>query len=36
MFLDFVGGMLTWRPEDRKTAAQLLEHPWLTTWEIND
>ncbi|KAK3898967.1 kinase-like domain-containing protein [Staphylotrichum tortipilum] len=36
MFLDFVGGMLTWRPEDRKTAAQLLEHPWLATWEIKD
>ena len=28
-FLTFVGGMLQWRPEDRKTAAQLLNDPWL-------
>ncbi|KAK3372134.1 kinase domain-containing protein [Podospora didyma] len=27
--LAFVKGMLQWRPEDRKTAAQLLEGPWL-------
>ncbi|ROT35114.1 kinase domain-containing protein [Sodiomyces alkalinus F11] len=30
MFLDFVKGMLAWRPEDRKTARELLEDPWLT------
>lgn len=29
MFLSFVRGMLQWRPEDRKTAAQLLQDPWL-------
>ena len=29
MFLDFVRGMLQWRPEDRKTARQLLKDPWL-------
>ncbi|KAL3455405.1 CMGC protein kinase [Aspergillus heterothallicus] len=28
-FLRFMRGMLQWRPEDRKTAAQLLEDPWL-------
>lgn len=28
-FLAFVRGMLQWRPEDRKTAAQLLNDPWL-------
>ncbi|KAF4633002.1 hypothetical protein G7Y89_g5128 [Cudoniella acicularis] len=28
-FLAFVRGMLQWRPEDRKTAKQLLEDPWL-------
>ncbi|KAL2260189.1 hypothetical protein VTK26DRAFT_5885 [Humicola hyalothermophila] len=36
MFLDFVRGMLTWRPEDRKTAKELLEDPWLNTWELSD
>ncbi|KAL2844805.1 hypothetical protein BJY01DRAFT_235140 [Aspergillus pseudoustus] len=30
-FLSFVRGMLTWRPEDRKTARELLNHPWLST-----
>jgi serine/threonine-protein kinase SRPK3 len=29
VFLDFMRGMLQWRPEDRKTARQLLEHRWL-------
>lgn len=29
MFLDFMRGMLQWRPEDRKTAMELLEDPWL-------
>lgn len=29
MFLDFMRGMLEWRPEDRKTAKELLEDPWL-------
>lgn len=28
-FLRFVGGMLQWRPEDRKTAKELLQDPWL-------
>ncbi|KAM0418628.1 hypothetical protein ACHAPT_012431 [Fusarium lateritium] len=28
-FLEFVRGMFQWRPEDRKTAAQLLDDPWL-------
>lgn len=28
-FLEFVRGMLQWRPEDRKTAAQLLKDRWL-------
>ncbi|KAK4133834.1 CMGC protein kinase [Trichocladium antarcticum] len=28
-FLKFVRGMLQWRPEDRKTAAQLVDDPWL-------
>ncbi len=36
MFLDFVRVMLAWRPEDRKTAAELLRHPWLTAEEITD
>lgn len=36
MFLEFVRGMLAWRPEDRKTARELLEDPWLNTWEIDD
>lgn len=35
MFLEFVKGMLVWRPEDRMTAWELLEDPWLNTWEIN-
>lgn len=29
MFLIFMRGMLQWRPEDRKTAKELLEDPWL-------
>ncbi|OAA37905.1 protein kinase domain protein [Metarhizium rileyi] len=36
MFLSFVKGMLTWRPEDRKTPKELLDDPWLKTWEIAD
>jgi serine/threonine-protein kinase SRPK3 len=29
-FLDFVvGNMLCWEPEKRKTAKELLQHPWL-------
>ncbi|KAK2877251.1 hypothetical protein FQN49_001307 [Arthroderma sp. PD_2] len=31
MFLSFMRGMLQWRPEDRKTAKQLLEDPWLNS-----
>ncbi len=29
LFLDFVKTMLQWLPEDRKTAKELLEDPWL-------
>ena len=29
MFLAFMRGMLQWRPEDRKTAKDLLQDPWL-------
>lgn len=29
LFLAFMGGMLQWRPEDRKTAKELLQDPWL-------
>ena len=29
MFLAFVSRMLTWRPEDRSTAKELLSDPWL-------
>lgn len=28
-FLQFVRCMLQWRPEDRWTAKELLEHPWV-------
>jgi serine/threonine-protein kinase SRPK3 len=29
-FLDFVvGNMLCWEPEKRRTAKELLQHPWL-------
>lgn len=28
-FLQFVKCMLQWRPGDRWTAKQLLEHPWM-------
>ncbi|CAK4029640.1 CMGC SRPK kinase [Lecanosticta acicola] len=30
-FLDFVRGMLQWRPEDRKTAKELLNDSWLNS-----
>ncbi|KAI4212365.1 MAG: hypothetical protein LQ351_004935 [Letrouitia transgressa] len=29
MFLAFVSRMLTWQPEDRSTAKELLSDPWL-------
>lgn len=29
MFMTFMRGMLQWRPEDRKTAKELLKDPWL-------
>ncbi|GAB1209484.1 hypothetical protein APSETT445_008263 [Aspergillus pseudonomiae] len=29
MFIGFMRGMLQWRPEDRKTAKDLLQDPWL-------
>ncbi|GLA41090.1 hypothetical protein AnigIFM63309_008936 [Aspergillus niger] len=28
-FVNFMRGMLQWRPENRKTAEQLLRDPWL-------
>ena len=28
-FLDFMRKMLQWVPEERQTAKQLLNHPWL-------
>ena len=28
-FLDFLRSMLTWLPEERRTARQLLDDPWL-------
>jgi serine/threonine protein kinase len=31
-FLAFIRGMLQWRPEDRKTAKELLQDPWLTSF----
>jgi hypothetical protein len=34
-FLDFVANhMLCWAPEQRKTAKELLEHPWLKEIEL--
>lgn len=29
LFLGFIRSMLRWLPEERKTARQLLEDPWL-------
>jgi serine/threonine protein kinase len=29
LFLDFIRSMLRWRPEDRKSATELLKHPWM-------
>ncbi|KAL3462024.1 kinase-like domain-containing protein [Aspergillus heterothallicus] len=34
-FLSFVSGMLTWRPEDRKTARELLKHPFLNSQDMD-
>jgi serine/threonine-protein kinase SRPK3 len=30
LFLQFMRKMLQWAPEERKTAEELLEDPWLT------
>lgn len=30
-FLNLVRGMLLWRPEDRKTAKQLAQDPWINS-----
>lgn len=30
LFIDFIKHMLCWLPEERWTAKQLLDHPWLT------
>ena len=29
MFLGLMRSMIQWRPEDRKTARELLKHPWF-------
>ena len=29
MFIDFVKRMIKWRPEERSTARELLQDPWL-------
>lgn len=29
MFIEFVSKMIKWRPEERSTAKELLEDPWL-------
>ena len=34
-FLDFIKSMLCWLPEERLSARELLEHPWLVT-EVNE
>ena len=34
LFIAFVKRMLRWMPEDRATAAELLEDPWLTTCPV--
>ncbi|KAJ5346095.1 hypothetical protein N7452_004099 [Penicillium brevicompactum] len=31
MFISFMRGMLQWRPEDKKTAKDLLQDPWLNS-----
>ncbi|KAM5347239.1 hypothetical protein ACJ41O_010244 [Fusarium nematophilum] len=31
MFIDFASGMLQWLPEKRKTANELLQHPFFYT-----
>jgi hypothetical protein len=28
-FIDFIKSFLKWLPEDRKSAEEMLEHPWL-------
>ncbi len=33
-FIDFLKSMLCWMPEERLSAKQLLEHPWLVNEEI--
>jgi serine/threonine protein kinase len=30
LFLEFVGRMLRWEPEDRATAGELYNDPWLS------
>ncbi|MCJ1391749.1 hypothetical protein MMC18_004614 [Xylographa bjoerkii] len=31
LFIDFIKCILHWLPEDRKSAKELVDHPWLTT-----
>ncbi|AEO53393.1 hypothetical protein MYCTH_2294653 [Thermothelomyces thermophilus ATCC 42464] len=32
MFLEFLRGTLQWRPENWKTAKELSDDPWLSSW----
>jgi serine/threonine protein kinase len=32
--VDFVMRALTWRPEERMTAAQAMQHPWIRMKEV--
>lgn len=36
LFIDFAKKMICWLPEERWTAKQLLEHPWLKKREVED
>ena len=36
LFIDFVKKMICWLPEERWTAKQLLEHPWLKEMAVED
>lgn len=36
LFIDFAKKMICWLPEERWTAKQLLEHPWLKKMDVED
>lgn len=36
LFIDFAKKMICWLPEERWTAKQLLEHPWLEQRDVED